>query len=368
MTMKINLFVIVLLTFSVSAIAGPREDWQVLTDSIAASGNHQAAERINEALSKLSDEEIQRIYGNTDLLTLADKFLSSTELTHRATTQYPELAPLYATPQLEVGDDSTGRRDKGAFRTTIQSAGLPGAVGYPTAGWCPFSPNRSDADALLIAQDVTAGARVLLETAKGVWAGLSRACDEVLFGFNGSLACIPADIVLAAAELVVGAAETVVEHIDFCDAAVDAAEIEASYERVGHLHTDLDGHVVALGAHDTAISNQVSAHDTAISTQVAAHDTNITNQMAAHHAAITAQIATHDAEIKARLDNIQGTVDENQRLIKVGMSRQLEVLRLLITSEGQRGINMDVLTCTGDDCPTVADLQCSKGGLGWPCK
>lgn len=344
--MKINLFVIVLLTFSVSAIAGPREDWQVLTDSIAASGNHQAAERINEALSKLSDEEIQRIYGNTDLLTLADKFLSSTELTHRATTQYPELAPLYATPQLEVGDDSTGRRDKGEFRTTIQSAGLPGAVGYPTAGWCPFSPNRSDADALLIAQDVTAGARVLLETAKGVWAGLSRACDEVLFGFNGSLACIPADIVLAAAELVVGAAETVVEHIDFCDAAVDAAEIEASYERVGHLHTDLDGHVVALGAHDT----------------------NITNQMAAHHAAITAQIATHDAEIKARLDNIQGTVDENQRLIKVGMSRQLEVLRLLITSEGQRGINMDVLTCTGDDCPTVADLQCSKGGLGWPCK
>jgi hypothetical protein len=346
MTMKINLFVIVLLTFSVSAIAGPREDWQVLTDSIAASGNHQAAERINEALSKLSDEEIQRIYGNTDLLTLADKFLSSTELTHRATTQYPELAPLYATPQLEVGDDSTGRRDKGEFRTTIQSAGLPGAVGYPTAGWCPFSPNRSDADALLIAQDVTAGARVLLETAKGVWAGLSRACDEVLFGFNGSLACIPADIVLAAAELVVGAAETVVEHIDFCDAAVDAAEIEASYERMGHLHTDLDGHVVALGAHDT----------------------NITNQMAAHHAAITAQIATHDAEIKARLDNIQGTVDENQRLIKVGMSRQLEVLRLLITSEGQRGINMDVLTCTGDDCPTVADLQCSKGGLGWPCK
>lgn len=344
--MKINLFVIVLLTFSVSAIAGPREDWQVLTDSIAASGNHQAAERINEALSKLSDEEIQRIYGNTDLLTLADKFLSSTELTHRATTQYPELAPLYATPQLEVGDDSTGRRDKGEFRTTIQSAGLPGAVGYPTAGWCPFSPNRSDADALLIAQDVTAGARVLLETAKGVWAGLSRACDEVLFGFNGSLACIPADIVLAAAELVVGAAETVVEHIDFCDAAVDAAEIEASYERMGHLHTDLDGHVVALGAHDT----------------------NITNQMAAHHAAITAQIATHDAEIKARLDNIQGTVDENQRLIKVGMSRQLEVLRLLITSEGQRGINMDVLTCTGDDCPTVADLQCSKGGLGWPCK
>jgi hypothetical protein len=356
MTMRVNLVVILLMTISVSATAtaGPREDWQVLSEAISQSGNNQAAERINEALDKLSDEEIQRIYGDTDLLKVANQFQLNSEMTRRATTQYPELAPLYQTAPDDFdsdytkrkGDDALKRKGDDAFRSTIQSVGLPDAQGYPTNGWCPFSPNRSDADALLIAQDVTAGARVLLETAKGVWAGLSRACDETIAGFNGSLACIPADIVLAAAELAVGAAETVVEHIDFCDAAVDAAEIEASFERLGHLHTDLDTHVAALAAHDTAISNQV----------------------AAHHVAISNQITTHDTEIKALLGNIQGTVDENQRLIKVTMSRQLEILRLLITSEGQRELNMDVLSCTGDDCPTVIDLQCSKGDLAWPCK
>ena len=50
------------------------------------------------------------------------------------------------------------------------------------------------------------------------------------------------------------------------------------------------------------------------------------------------------------------------------MSRQLEVLRLLITPQGQREINMDVLNCTGDDCPAVIDLLCRNGGLAWPCK
>ena len=346
--MRVNLCAILLLTFSVGVSAGLREDWQVLSDSISQSGNRQAAEKINEALSKLSDEQIQRIYGDTDLLEVADQFQLNTEMTRKATTRYPELAPLYQIPSRGVDNDSRIGTNDGKYG--LASTGFPGAVGYPTNGWCPFSPNRSDADALLIAQDVTAGARVLLETAKGVWAGLSRGCDETIVilgeGGNVSLACIPADIVLAAAELAVGAAETVVEHIDFCDAAVDAAEIEGSYERLGHLHTDLDDHVTALATHDTAISNQVATHDTDISNQ----------------------LATHDTEIKALLDNIQGTVNENQRLIKVGMSRQLEILRLLITPEGQREINMDVLTCTGDDCPTVADLQCQKGGLDWPCK
>ncbi len=359
--MRVNLSAILLLTFSVSVSAGPREDWQVLSDSISQSGNRQAAEKINEALSKLSDEEIQHIYGDTDLLKVADQFQLNSEMTRMATTQYPELAPLYHAPSRDVDSDLPITIEDSKFNIGAASTGFPGAVGYPTTGWCPFSPNRSDADALLIAQDVTAGARVLLETAKGIWAGLSRGCDETIVilgeGGNVSLACIPADIVLAAAELAVGAAETVVEHIDFCDAAVDAAEIEGSYERLGHLHTDLDGHVAALATHDTDIKSQVSTHDTDIKLQVETHDTDI-----------KLQVKTHDEDIKALLANIQGTVDENQRLIKISMSRQLEMMRLLITAEGQREINMDVLTCTGDDCPTVVDFQCAKGSLAWPCK
>jgi hypothetical protein len=217
----------------------------------------------------------------------------------------------------------------------------------------------------LIAQDVTAGGRVLLEAAEVLWSGLSRVCDQVggVFGFcvNTSVACIPADIALFAAELVVGAAETVVEHIAFCDSAVDSSEIEGVYERAGHIHTDLVDH-------DTNIDADLAAHDANIDGDLIAHDANIDADLIAHDANIDADLVQHDTDIKALLADLQGAVDENQRLIKISMSRQLEVMRLLITPSGRRVINMDVLTCTGDDCPIYPALQlCENGSLSWNC-
>lgn len=102
--------------------------------------------------------------------------------------------------------------------------------------------------------------------------------------------------------------------------------------------------------------------------QLAIHDTDIKSQIAIHDADLKSQLATHDADVKARLGEIQSSINENQRLLNITMARQLEILRLLITPEGQRKINMNVLTCSGDDCPIVVDLQCRKGDLEWPCK
>jgi hypothetical protein len=79
-------------------------------------------------------------------------------------------------------------------------------------------------------------------------------------------------------------------------------------------------------------------------------------------------LVTHDADIKILLANLQGAVDENQRLIQITMSRQLEIIRLLITPSGKRVINADVLTCTGGDCPEYPALQlCPNGSLSWNC-
>jgi hypothetical protein len=44
------------------------------------------------------------------------------------------------------------------------------------------------------------------------------------------------------------------------------------------------------------------------------------------------------------------------------------MLRLQITPDGKREINADVLSCTGDDCPQVADIFSCAGGSGWPCQ
>lgn len=236
-----------LLLFGASsqAFGGAREEWLAVADAIAATGNTTAAENIVEALAVIPEEDLEKVSAGADLAGITDKFYANATALDRMAESSPALAT--SVSRYRAYEDSVLMTVKPVHSTALgdvtpSSAGFPDAVGYPTPGWCPFSPDRSNADDLLIAQDVLAGARVLLEAAQVLWSGLSRTCDQTVAGFNGSTVCIPADIVLFAAELVVGVGETVVEHIDFCDAAVDAAEIEGSYERIGHLHGDLETH------------------------------------------------------------------------------------------------------------------------------
>lgn len=129
--------------------------------------------------------------------------------------------------------------------------------------------------------------------------------------------------------------------------AIDGAEIEATYENtlglvgdIAHVHHDLE-----------------------------MHDTDISGQLATHDVDLKFQLATHDSDIKTLLGDIQGAVDENQRLIRIFMGRQLEIMRLLITPSGRRAINEEVLTCTGADCPDYPAFQpCQNGSLRWNCR
>jgi len=103
--------------------------------------------------------------------------------------------------------------------------------GYPDAAYSVVcGSERGDTDAEF-------AAKVALQVAKGVWSIASRGCDETIVvlgeGGNLSLACIAADAILFIAE-------AVLEDFFFCDDAVNAAEIEGSYERLGHLHGDMD--------------------------------------------------------------------------------------------------------------------------------
>ena len=81
---------------------------------------------------------------------------------------------------------------------------LPNA-GYSTT--CP-SPriDTFDARALLIA----------LEVGRGIWVVLDRACTTVIAGFNGTVACIVADVILFGLE-------TAYDLIAFCVADIDSA-------------------------------------------------------------------------------------------------------------------------------------------------
>jgi len=80
-------------------------------------------------------------------------------------------------------------------------------------------------------------ARLVYEVAQGVWAALSRACDQIGvvggFGANTSLLCIPVDLILFAARVTL-------DEIANCDGNIDSAEILGTYERVGHIHGDVE--------------------------------------------------------------------------------------------------------------------------------
>ncbi len=74
---------------------------------------------------------------------------------------------------------------------------------------------------------------------------------------------------------------------------------------------------------------------------LALHDLEIKDQLVLHDSEIKSQVDQHDLDIKARLDEIEAKLD-------ILTERQLEVIRLLHTAEGQR--ESEVPACDGAPC------------------
>ena len=80
-------------------------------------------------------------------------------------------------------------------------------------------------------------AEVALDAAKGIWSAADRGCEQTVVvlgeGGNTSLVCIIADAALFVAE-------TALDTVKGCRETINTQEIEGSYDRLGHLHTDLE--------------------------------------------------------------------------------------------------------------------------------
>lgn len=127
---------------------------------------------------------------------------------------------------------------------------------------------------------------------------LGRVCDQEFYvlgaGGDSSLACIASDLIYQFAR-------PLEEFPAICDALIDSAEIEGSYERLGHLHgdletaqtslNDLDGdlvtHDAALDTHDDDIFNALDGSATVVVNTVGAATVNILSSL-----------STHDSDIK----------------------------------------------------------------------
>ena len=181
----------------------------------------------------------------------------------------------------EMEDMLAGRIVQGAAVRT--AAGFPDAV-YDDSGLCWTT--RLSTEAVDIALVVLLVAEEIRDVA-------SRGCQETVvvagFGGNLSLSCIITDSIYVLAE-------GVWEHIAVCQDGIDSAEIEGSYHRLGHVHTDLEN----------VESNLTTRIDTA--------EDNLT------------------ALILANSDAIAANAEAIERLRVV----LCEVVRLLHTPQGQR--------------------------------
>jgi hypothetical protein len=104
-----------------------------------------------------------------------------------------------------------------------------------------------------------------LTAAKGLWSLADRGCDQVLViageGGNGSLACIAADTALTIAQVAFDA-------LIFCENDIDSAEINGSYRRLDHIHTDLAN----LQSSSDTSQNTIVSNDNSNATVIQAND------------------------------------------------------------------------------------------------
>lgn len=293
--------------------------------------------QLAEKIAALSNEQVEMWLNTIDD---PEAFLSSTErvserLREPATATQPAAAPIspLSPTTLTTPFPPDYPPGSGPYKTQI----LDAIAGFGISG--ASSSNRCDtsdwADYVAVWWPLNKGIDIF--DGACVVAG----CDPT------GIACAVACGILETAKIALKVAAVPLEACGVHDGAIDGAEIEATYENtlglvgdVSHVHGD-------LATHATSIANQLSLHDVELK----------------------ARLADHDTDIKTILATIQGGVAENQRLIKILMSRQLEIMRLLITPDGRREINADVLTCIGDDCPAFPGTPlCSNGSLQWNCK
>jgi hypothetical protein len=191
------------------------------------------------------------------------------------------------------------------------------------------------------------------------------------------LADIPCWVANGVLQVAAESTNTVAAQCAIVDGAVDATEIEAAFENTVALYKNLDAHHLALKAHDTDVKTAISTvsasllaalskHDVDIKTAVTAAVTTLVGALGKHDADMKAGLSKHDTDIKALLAAVKTVVDQNTQQLLVSKALDTQIIRLLLTPEGNRQVNPAVFTCTGDNCPKV--LNCPGGECSFPVK
>ena len=242
----------------------------------------------------------------------------------------PDLAPaLQATAALDL------QTPVGAVAESAAPSVEGGSAGFPGSGSI-----LSDCNNISHSSSFTFGALVAFQVVRTILAAAEFACEETIVilgeGGNAAAACIP----LAIAQDV---AAIPFELASFCAGEEDSAVLQGAYDRLEHIHTDLD-------AARTAIVNNNNPNKTEIINNSNANTTEVINKIDANTASIISNIDAN-TNLIVNNDNSNRTQiinnDNANRDAVINELRNLgcEIVRLLNTPEGQRASS--ALACVG---------------------
>jgi hypothetical protein len=211
-------------------------------------------------------------------------------------------------------------------------------------------------DAIVHDSQTTFAFLVVEQAADVILAAAGRICDEVVVlvgeGGNTSLICLPFEIALTAAKIPFALA-------DFCGGEEDSSYLEGNYNRLAHIHDDLEAEAASIRSNDNTNAANIISNDNSNTANIISNDntnaTNIVNNDNANRDILVTEIQASKGEIIAE---IQGLA--------------CELIRLVNTPEGRR--SSDILSCATEpgypydfpEAPLARGASSARGGAGRP--
>lgn len=134
------------------------------------------------------------------------------------------------------------------------------------------------------------------------------------------------------------------------DGLVNAAEIDAGFHNTVTIFNDLNTGLATVNTHITNVNNQITGEFSALDT----HLTNVDNHIATEFSTLSAQLTTLFTQLTNQITQSTALSDAQLK----------QVMKLLLTPDGQKQINPAILTCTGTNCPDVL-AACPAAGCSW---
>jgi hypothetical protein len=272
-----------------------------------------------DAMRALTDEQLAVVYSRTRVPDLSVAAMASESLVKQAEAQ----------KQAGPGD---------LFQTL--SAGFPEPVAIPAG--CNGVDITADARyALLITKEVT----------NAILAAAAFVCTQDILGTNGAPACIPFAI---AASIANGFFDTAT----FCAGEVTANQVDANFNRLGHIHDDLASAITTIVNNNNANTTSIINNATTNTATIVANDNTNTATIITNDNTNTATIITN---ANANKNELRDLILRSQIEADLAMVDGAAVAVLYEVPNAQGGY-LDLVMAIVTE--TIANVQAAGGGVG----